>query len=110
MNEFLVFMSDNWKWILTLFLSIVNILICSLRKRTKIVDSVKEYILKWLPTFIRLAEDIGNLSGEEKKEVVLQFVKENVSKNFDGIDLDCYIDFINDSIESILSTPQKKGA
>lgn len=108
MDEFLVFLSENWKWLVALGLAIAEILFVVLKKRVKVFDSIKEIILSILPSYINVAEQLSPY-GEEKKEFVFESVVKYLTNKFDNFDVNSYVDFIKDSIESILSTPQKKG-
>lgn len=108
MDQVLVFLSDNWKWLLEIVLAIASILIVILRKKVKVYESVKEYILSMLPYYINFAESLYD-SGFDKKTFVYDAIVAFLKGKFGNFDESKYVDFIKDSIESILSTPQKKG-
>ena len=115
MSKFLEFLSLYWKEILYVVLSLIVVVISLLkRKNINVVnqeDEIKERILLDLPHFIRLAELVilGDSQGEKKKEVVVNSVCKELKRRFKGLDTSRYIDFINENIELILSTPTKKG-
>lgn len=107
MDQLVLFIQNNWQNILTLVLTFATLLLTIFKKRIKVVESIKQFILERLPLFIDTAEKLFE-DGEKKKAFVISQIVQLVEKTF-GCDIDEYVDFISDSIESILATPQKKG-
>lgn len=103
-------------WLKIIFISVeVFLVICScfvgiFRKRYVIKDTIFELLLEELPKFIILAEKLK--LGSQKKEFVLGVAYSFLSK-YSGKDISVvaeeYGDRVCSAIESILSTPQKKG-
>lgn len=108
MDQIFEFIIENWKWLLEIAFAIAGILVVVLKRKVKVFDSIKEIILSVLPAYISVAENSFD-DGQVKKSFVLSSIQEFLENKFGNIDMDLYIDFIEDSIESILSTPQKKG-
>lgn len=108
MENFINFITENWRWLLATILAIVNILLVIFKRKVKVYDSVKEIILSVLPSFINIAEDLAT-GGEFKKQFVIDSVSNLLINKFANINVDNYNQFISDSIESILATPRKKG-
>lgn len=107
MKEFFDFIAENWKILLAIGLAVANLLVCIFRKKVKIVDSVREFILDHLPMFISSAENLFS-RGSDKKQFVLDSINQLLMINF-NVGIDDYIDFVDLAIEKILSTPEKKG-
>lgn len=114
MEGFVVFLRDNWKFIVEILLLVISVIICLL-KRTKIniPGSVVGDLLANIPGWINDAEDqIGSGKGQEKLKYVFSKCVEFLSKAMDLSTTDiirCYGETLILNIESILSTPQKKG-
>lgn len=101
------FLLENWKVLTVLLLDLI-ILIFSIIRRVKVVDSPLTRVLSDLPTFIKSVEaSLGAGRGEEKLDLVLRMAK-SLLVAYGCSDPDNYIDVIRAQIEEILSTPQKK--
>ena len=107
MKEFFDFIAENWKILLAIGLAIANLLVCIFRKKVKVVDSIREFILDHLPMFISSAEKLFS-KGSDKKRFVLDSINQLLKINF-SVGIEDYIDFVDLAIEKILSTPEKKG-
>jgi len=112
MDQLVLFIQTNWQGIATIVIALATLLITILKKKVKIIDTIKEFILTKLPGLISSAEilfkkDIVSF-GVEKKSFVIEAMKKLILDEF-GCTADKYVSFISDSIESILATPQKKG-
>lgn len=108
-NEFVKFCQTYWREIVDVSVLIISVIICLIRKRPCInkMDEIKEDVLQVLPIFIKGIEKPGN--GESKKNQVIELCKNFVKKKFK---IDCpqdVMDLVENQIEVILSTPQKKG-
>lgn len=104
--------NQYWPVIVTGCLSLINILCCLLRSRVKVVDNVKTVILSKLPAIINLVEkQIGDGKGDKKLLVVTNIMLDYLKSEFKMTTEEAseYIPEIKDGIESILSTPEKKG-
>ena len=108
MQEILVFILENWQWMVEVIAAIIALVLFIVRKKpVKVLDTVKECISRLLPYVIKEAEKT-DLKGEDKMVFALQtlyallkdFGYEEVYNN--------YRDFAREQIELILSTPQKK--
>lgn len=109
MKEFII---ENWYYLALLFIALLNMIIL-LCKKSKIVqtDSVYGQLLSILPTMIRKAEQ-PDLTGGEKRHLVINLAIDWLCR-MTGLDVgscrEKYYSKVSDDIESILSTPQKKG-
>lgn len=102
------FIKDNWKLLVVVVLMLVNLLILILKKYKK-VDNVWSYILSIIPDLINQVEAPGN--GADKLTAVLGIIVGLLKDNFgmsEGAIL-TYLPKVQEFIEKVLSTPQKKG-
>lgn len=109
METVIQFICDYWREIASCCALIITVLLYVFRKRPSFngVDKIKEDVLEILPVLINQVEENGN--GQRKKYAVVELVKLYVKKHY-KIDIPVYLlDWLENSIESILSTPQKKG-
>lgn len=107
MKEFIV---NYWKEILHVVIFICCLVFCLVKKKPiKIQDTLNEIILKLLPGCINSVEiNCSGVDGSSKKKLCISLVLEAL-KQLGYVNLDqSYLDFINQQIEVILSTPQKK--
>lgn len=107
--SFIDWIIDNYQWVISIFVGFVSLVVVIIKRRVKVVDFMTSY-LEALPGFINEAESFLK-SGNDKFSFVLAKSVEFIS-SITGIDerkivID-YSNVIKDSIESILSTPQKK--
>lgn len=107
MKNVLGWLLENWKILLALILALANLFVCIFRKKVKVVDSIREFILDHLPMFISSAEKLFS-NGSDKRQFVLDSVDQLLKINF-SVGIDDYIEFVELAIEKILSTPEKKG-
>lgn len=109
MESVLSFIIENWRVLVDICALILSVVICLVKKRPCVnqVDTIKEYILEILPTLIDYVESPG-VSGEQKKSKVIDVVSKSILKKY-GVSAATFFDFISESIENILKTPQKKG-
>lgn len=107
MKDFLI---QNWKLILECAVLLVSVVMFLIRKKpVKVVDTLKEVIVRILPALIVLAENQEGLKGADK----LHFVLDELKKVLTGLGygdeiLSQYLPFAAEQVEVILSTPQKK--
>ena len=105
---------DNWYYILSILILLLSFIISIVRKRanSNLVDSVKSSLLELLPSFISLAE-VSEVPGEDKKNFVINLALDRISSllgcKLSDADKSYWVSFISSSLESILSTPQKKS-
>lgn len=112
----LEFLKDYWNLIFDAFcvvLFIVSVVIAFIRKRKNklnFLDSVKEALLENLPTWIILSENLKE--GKDKKNNVISlgvaFATKLVGRELSPDETSYLVAFIENGLESILSTPQKK--
>ena len=106
MKEFLI---ENWRLLLEAACLIVSFVLFLVRKKpVKVLDTIKEFVVRLLPGLINAAE-MTTLSGADKKKYVLEELVK-VLKEFGYCDevITQYLPFASDQVEVILSTPQKK--
>lgn len=110
--ELMEFLKENWRIAVVLLVEIALLLVTILRKRVKVVDSAKEFILAKLPDVIVHAEksysDLPK-SGLDKKLFCIAYISSLLLQEFNISDFDPYLNFTCDQLEKILATPQKKG-
>lgn len=111
MKDFLNFIQVNWRLILEACLVIASFIILLCRKKPiKVLDTLKEVIVRVLPGLINLAESQDGLKGADKLKFVLDQLTLALKDLGYGDDTICqYLPFASDQVEIILSTPQKKG-
>ena len=108
------FIVDNWYYLLSILILLLSFIISFVRKRanSNLVDSVKSSLLELLPSFISLAE-VSEVPGEDKKNFVINLALDRISSllgcKLSDADKSYWVSFISSSLESILSTPQKKS-
>ncbi len=113
-NLILDFIVDNWYYLLSILILLLSFIISIVRKRanSNLVDSVKSSLLELLPSFISLAE-VSDVPGEDKKNFVINLALDRISSllgcKLSDADKSYWVSFITSSLESILSTPQKKS-
>ena len=109
MDQVINFIKENWRLILEVVTAIVALVLFIVRKKpTKVLDTVKECIVRLLPYVITEAEKTDK-KGEDKMVFALQTLY-SLLKEFGYEEVyDQYRDFAREQIELILSTPQKKG-
>ena len=81
------------------------------KKKTNILDSVKEDLVEWLPIAINIAEVNGTTGSNKKSDVILKalsFVSNKLGRKLTGDEQVYFASFVGKQIEMILSTPQKK--
>ena len=113
-NLILDFLVDNWYYLLSILILLLSFIISIVRKRanSNLIDSVKSSLLELLPSFISLAE-VSEVPGEDKKNFVINLALDRISSllgcKLSDADKSYWVSFISSSLESILSTPQKKS-
>lgn len=112
MQEFGNFLAQYWQLIVTVILMIISTVIALIRKKpttVKVVDTVKSLILEAVPEAINKVE---KYDGIDKLKAAVAFLITYISKltDMDAVDVRAnYETFMVDAIESVLSTPTKKG-
>lgn len=111
MEEFINFINNNWTWLITIGVGLLQIIILVLKKTKVIkVDTAVTTVLEALPSMIIEAEhnhpEVN--SGREKwRDVIVNAVA--LYRKLTANDIpDDFIIKINTAIEAILSTPKKK--
>lgn len=109
MKDFIEFLKTYYREIIEISVLLLSVIICLIRKRPCInkMDEIKEDVLEILPILIRGVESPGN--GSSKKSLVIESVKSFVKKKFKIECPEQVITLVDSQIESVLSTPQKKG-
>lgn len=104
------FVLTYWRQIFDICCVVVSVIILIIKKRPviNVLDEIKKDILTFLPDVINSVEAPGN--GEEKLAAVIEIVHGYLIKKYGSlVNWNSLDDFIIDSVESILSTPTKKG-
>lgn len=109
MEKIVALLIENWQVIALGLLELIGcILVLVLKKKP--VDTLKEKLVEFVIGFINSAEKlIGAGNGEAKKEAVLKAVQDWFKQNYPEVDAVRYLAFVDELIEYILTTPQKKG-
>lgn len=104
------FIKENWQLILEVAVLVVSVVMFLVRKKpVKVVDSLKEVIVRILPALIVMAENQDGLKGSDKLKFVLDELKKVLTElGYSGDVLSQYLPFAAEQVEVILSTPQKK--
>lgn len=107
---FIDFVKNYWFLILPGIEIICTIFVLVLRKKpVKVVDTLKEVIVRVLPSLICAAEKTG-LKGSDKLHLLLdELAKVLKELNYGDDVIAQYLPFATEQVELILSTPQKKG-
>lgn len=110
MNQFLEFLITYWREILQVIILLASFVIWICRKKpVKVVDTLKETILRLLPGCINAAEMQSGLTGKDKLNFCISLVQGSLKEMGIGDDIiSTYLPFICNQVEVILSTPQKK--
>lgn len=114
MKEFIL---ANWYYIILAVLAILGFivsLILAIKKgkgsNTNIFESIKVALLEQIPFWAVLSE--GLVSGEDKKNNVLSLgiavVRKMLGRDLTADENTFFVAFISDSLEKVLSAPQKK--
>lgn len=100
------FVKTYYREIIDFILVITSLVLFIVRKRpVKVIDTLKEVILRLLPYCINTAE---GKHGDDKKTFALDLLNQLLLEM--GYDfLPEYKKFASEQLEVILSTPQKKG-
>lgn len=106
------FLREYWRELLSGAALIVTIVLYIVRKKpVKVVDTLKEIIVRVLPALINLAEMQSGLTGEDKLNFVLnELTKALLEDGYGDEVIQSYLPFAKEQVELILSTPTKKGA
>ena len=114
MKEFIL---ANWYYIILAVLAILGFivsLILAIKKgkgsNSNIIESIKVALLEQIPFWAVLSE--GLISGEDKKNNVLSLgiavVRKMLGRDLTADENTFFVAFISDSLEKVLSAPQKK--
>lgn len=95
---------------LSLIFNVISAIIGG-KKKTNILDSVKEDLVEWLPIAINIAEVNGTTGTNKKSDVILKslsFVSNKLGRKLTDDEQVYFSSFVGKQLEMILSTPQKK--
>ena len=103
------FILENWRLLLEACCVVASLVFCLIRKKpVKVVDTLREIILRLLPGLVNSAE-MTDLKGEAKLQYVLnELVKILRELGYSDEVIAPYLRYAQDQVEVILSTPQKK--
>lgn len=109
--NFLICNKDLLIYALLIIISLIQLLVLILKKPVLVSDSIKEYILEKLPSYIVQAENLYDL-GSEKFDFVVNSLIKDISTDFNLSNIlvaKRFNRFIAINLEKILMTPQSKG-
>lgn len=113
MNDFLNVLKNHWETIVAVFLFILSFILQLIKKKpVKLIDGIKTFISEAVPAIVNTAESLyGSGHGDDKKKYVHELICSMIGSRY-GIQPrkvdDLYEEYIDDTIELVLSTPQKK--
>lgn len=105
--QVLEFLQDNWRWIVSVGLTLISVIIVLVKKKTKVVDGVLTDTFKQLPSFINKAEELFP-DGQDKQTYVLAMALDYYLSNGGLGESSLITDIIASMLEAILTTPTKK--
>lgn len=110
MKDFLI---QYWRVTLYVVCALVSVVFFIVKKKpVKVVDTVRESIVRLLPYCINQAEKLEGASGADKKAFALSMLfslLSNIVKVSGDVLKENYSDFAAEQVEVILTTPQKKA-
>lgn len=110
MKDFLI---QYWREILYVFCALLSLVLFIVKKKpVKVIDTIKETIVRLLPYCINEAEKLQGAPGADKKAFALSILWKLLSDfvKLSGDELkEIYSDFAAEQVEVILTTPQKKA-
>ena len=110
MKMLIVFLQENWRLLLEASLVLVSTILFIVRKRpVKVVDTLKEIIVRVLPSLICAAERTDLKGSDKMKWLLDELAKVLRELNYGDDVIAQYLPFAMDQVELILSCPQKKG-
>lgn len=103
------FLKNYWFELLIIVITIVSVVVAAIRKKPSTAsEQVKNMIAEVLPGFINLAEASG-VKGTAKLLFVIDSVMKRIKAYTSSKDEQYWMSYIKSQVESMLSTPQKKG-
>ena len=102
------FLTTYWFELVLIVLTVVSCVVSIIRKKpSKTNEDVKLMISEVLPGFINLAEASG-VCGKAKLMFVVESILKRIRKYVSEKDTSYWMTYIQEQVENILSTPQKK--
>lgn len=102
------FLTTYWFELVLIVITVVSCVVSIIRKKpSKTNEDVKLMIAEVLPGFINLAEASG-VCGKAKLMFVVESILKRIRKYVSGKDTSYWMTYIQEQVENILSTPQKK--
>lgn len=103
------FIKTYWFIILPGVEVLCTLIIVLLRKKpVKVVDTLKEVIVRVLPSLINMAEATGLKGSDKLKWLMDELVKVLKDLNYGDDVIGQYLPFATEQVELILSTPKRK--
>lgn len=106
MQEIFNFCLENWRLLVSVTSLTISIVICCLRKRP--LTDIYTMLGQWCLTAVNLAEKT-TYKGQEKLDFAKGIVFKIFSDTYPDLKVSNYEKSIEIIIETILTTPQKKG-
>lgn len=117
MEEFLIFLRENWQWLSSVLVFLVlEIIVLITKKKPMSIDEFDEKfnkVLQLVPGLVSLIEEsVGSGNGEIKKEIVvdkcLSRMEFYLHRDLTQVEADVVSKGVAEYVERVLSTPQKK--
>lgn len=113
--EIVNFLRDYWQYISVAILALIDFVVILVKRRPSSKDELinaSKSVLTYLPRIINIFEE-KDLSGAAKKEGVLQncltLIEARLGRELYASEVKKFYDVFSNEIETILSTPTKKG-
>lgn len=105
MQEIFNFLKNNWQLIVGVLTFIASVIVAAIRKKP--INEICTHLYDWSILAIKAVE--GNVLGSEAKlNAAISIVKNYFVSHYPGANFDFYVDSVQQMIEKILATPQKK--
>lgn len=106
MNEFINILKNNWEIITAVIVFIISFILQLIKKKS--INAIDSDIFYHSISAVLLAE-AGDKKGEDKLHAAVEYVLSRLQAMYPKLDVAQYANYVSKVIETILSTPQKKG-
>lgn len=111
MTDVINFIKANWVELAKALVLLIILVATLIKRKGKVIDTIKGYVLEILPELINKAEDkYGAGTGPTKLDYVVQTLEAVLSREFglSQTQLYLYRGFFKKSVKAIMSTPKEK--
>lgn len=111
MTEILNFIEANWLELAKALVLLIILIATLIKKKSKVIDTIKGYVLEILPELINKAEDkFGAGNGASKLDYVVETLEAVLSREYGLTQTQLYLykGFFKKSVKAIMSTPKQK--